>query len=164
MITNSFVSTLVCDYLKHADSIAAGVPGNDVLKKLSLSDTKLLSPPRLLVNAEVDTENKSASKIIFLVDLVITVDAGPNNRAQAETWMAAVRNRIRSGHADPTVRKDGCPFFTFSQWIVANRTEQQRTGWQIAKMRILPGDEAFESSDETKTYSISCPLHITVHI
>lgn len=163
-MTSTFLSDLIRDYLAHADSVATGVPGNDVLKKQSLSDTRLAKPPRLLVAVEPDPEKKHASKIVFVCAIVITAEIVKDARATIEGWMTSVRNRIEWGHADPKVRKDGVPFATFNQWVLANRTEEQRAGWRFVKGRLFASEEDYSADDDTKTYSLSVPLRFTVHL
>jgi hypothetical protein len=155
-MTSTFFSDLFRDYLAHADSIAAGVPANNVLKKQSLTDTKLAKPPRLLINLDPDPEKKHPKKIVFDASIVITVESGINARATTEGWMKAIRERIVQGET--------YPFQVLQTWIQANRTEGQRTGWQIARLRIFASDEDFASEDDTKTYSLSLPMKLTIRI
>lgn len=150
-MTSTFLSTLIRDYLAHADSLAAGVPTDALLKKQSLSDTKLAKPPRLLVAVDPDPEKKHADKIVFVIAVVITAEASINVRATTEAWMKAVRLRMDDRQA-------------FANWIQANRTDEQRTGWQIAKLRLFASEEDFSADDETKTYSLSLPMRLTVHL
>jgi len=52
-------SDLFRDFFAHADSIAAGVPANDVVKKRSLSDTKVGKPPTLMIEVSLTGEQAS---------------------------------------------------------------------------------------------------------
>lgn len=150
-MTPTFLSTLLRDYLADDASITAGVPSNTLLKKQSLTDTKLAKPPRLLVAVDADPENKHASKIIFVVAVVITAEAALDVRATTEAWMKAVRLRLADRQS-------------LANWIQANRTDEQRTGWQIRKLRLFASEEDFGTDEETKTYSLSLPMRLTVHI
>lgn len=150
-MTPTFLSTLLRDYLADDASITAGVPSNTLLKKQSLTDTKLAKPPRLLVAVDADTENKHASKIIFVIAVVITAEAVLDVRATTEAWMKAVRLRLADRQS-------------LANWIQANRTDEQRTGWQIRKLRLFASEEDFGTDEETKTYSLSLPMRLTVHI
>lgn len=163
-MTPTFLSTLIRDFLAHAESIAAGVPADTVLKKQSLSDTKLAKPPRLLVAVDADPEKKHADKIVFVIAVVITAETSINVRATTEAWMKAVRNRIEWGHANLATHQDGIRFQTFQNWIQANRFDAERTGWQIAKLRLFASEEDFSADDETKTYSLSLPMRLTVYL
>lgn len=150
-MTPTFLSTLLRDYLADDASITAGVPSNTLLKKQSLTDTKLAKPPRLLVAVDADPENKHASKIIFVVAVVITAEAALDVRATTEAWMKAVRLRLADRQS-------------LANWIQANRTDEQRTGWQIRKLRLFASEEDFGIDEETKTYSLSLPMRLTVHL
>lgn len=155
-MTTTFLSELFRDYLSDSASVAAGVPANNLLKKQALSDTKLAKPPRLLVVADPDPEKKHPNKIIFDCAIVITVESGIHARATTEGWMKAIRERIMQG--------ENYPLQVLAAWIQANRTEGQRTGWQMVRIRLFATDEDFAVEDDTKTYSISLPMKVTVRI
>jgi hypothetical protein len=155
-MTSTFFSDLFRDFLSAAASISAGVPANDVLKKQSLSDAKVAKPPRLLVNVDPDPERKHPNKIVFDASIVITVESGIHVRATTEAWMRAIRERLVEG--------EDYPFQVLEAWIQANRTEQQRTGWQIARLRLFASDEDFANEDEMKTYSLSLPIRLTIRL
>lgn len=150
-MTSTFLSALVRDYLAHADSIAAGVPTDAVLKKQSLNDVKLAKPPRLLVAVDLDAEKKHRDKIVFVLAIVITAESSIHARATTESWMKAVRLRMQDQQS-------------LANWIQANRTVQQRTGWQIARLRLFASEEDFSAEDEMKTYSLSLPMRLTVYL
>lgn len=163
-MTSTFLSDLIRDYLAHADSIAAGVPGNDVLKKQSLSDTRLAKPPRLLVAVEPDPEKKHASKIVCVCAIVITAEIVKDVRATTEAWMKAVRERLTAKRVPLAEGETSWQGEALAAWIDVNRTEEQRAGWKIARMRLFASEEDFAVEDETKTYSLSLPVRFTVHL
>jgi hypothetical protein len=153
-MTSTFVTDLFRDYLSSPESITAGVPSNAALKKRSLSDLKLAAPPRLEIDAVLDPEKKHPLKAVFIITLTITVDLDESARSNAETWMQVIRDRIKEG--------EDFEFQTLSAWIQANRTEEQRTGWQIMRLRLFEADETIDTEAEMKTFSLSLPLTLTV--
>lgn len=163
-MTSTFLSALIRDYLADAGSLAAGVPDNTVLKKQALTDTKLAKPPRLLVAVDTDPEKKHEQKIVFVCAVVITVESGINARATTEGWLKKIRERITAERADLEEGETSWPGEAFAAWIDANRTEEQRAGWKIVRLRLFASEEDFAVEDETKTYSLSLPLRLTVHL
>lgn len=159
----TFLSTLLRDYLADPDSITAGIPNDATLRKQSLSDTALGKPPRVLIAVEIDNEKKHPKKAIFAVAILLTVEHKAEARAQAETWMTKIKDRIVEaiavGEGEPSV-----PFSVLAAWIDANRTEQQRTGWQIRQMRLFSSEEQYDVDDDTKTFTLSLPMRVTVHL
>lgn len=151
-MTLTFASDLVRDFLSTAESVAAGVPANNLVKKQSLSDLKVAPPPRLVVEVkEEPSETPSQRKSTLLFSLMLTCETKAGNRAQAETWMLKIRRRMQDRP-------------TFAAWIVANRTTEQRTGWQIRSLRVYQAEEDFESEDEDKTFTLALPMRLTLRI
>jgi hypothetical protein len=79
-------------------------------------------------------------------------------RGQLETWMRAIKARIRQ-----PAEEDGPEFQTFADWIQANRTDAERTGWQIAQLRVLGSEEDFGTEGED-LLKLGCPAQLTLFV
>lgn len=155
-MTPVFCSELFRDYLAHADSIADGVPADDVLKKQALSDTKVAAPPRLFIPVKADPEKKHPRKLIYEVHIVIDAEVGVTDRDTVDGWARTIRARI--------VKGEDYPFQVFETWIQANRTEQQRTGWQIQRLRVFSSEDDFSVDKEMNIFSVIVPMKITLRV
>lgn len=155
-MTPVFCSELFRDYLAHEDSIADGVPADDVLKKQALSDTKVAAPPRLFIPVKADPEKKHPLKLIYEVHIVIDAEVGVTDRDTVDGWARAIRARI--------VKGTDYPFQVFEAWVQANRTEQQRTGWQIQRIRMFGSEDDFSVDKEMNIFSVIVPMKITLRV
>ncbi len=162
-MTPSFCSDLFRDYLSDAASITAGVPDNTALRKQSISDLRKAKAPRLLVAVQADPEKKHPSKLIYDVHVVIEAELAITPRATVEQWANIIRARIEWGNIVPA-SADADRFDSLSAWIQANRTTEQRTGWQIEKLRVFPSEDSYNNDGETQCYSIIVPMKLTLRV
>lgn len=153
------VSQLLVDYLSHADSIAAGVPDNDALRKRSIAAHKEPRPPSLLIHAALTPDNRAIGKAVFDLTLELKAPVGKveETRPQLEAWMKAIKDRIRE-----RAEEDGPEYQVFADWVQANRTELERTGWQIAQLKLLESEEEFKADEET--LSLGSPAMLTLWV
>ncbi len=155
-MTPVFCSELFRDYLAHADSIADGVPADDVLRKQALSDLKVAAPPRMLVAVKSDPEKKHTTKLIYEVHIVIDAEVAGTDRDTVDGWARTIRARIEKG--------TDYRFQVLESWIQANRTEQQRTGWQIERLRLFPSEDDFSVEKEMNMFSVIIPMRLTMRV
>lgn len=165
-MTPAFVSELFRDYFADAASISAGVPDNTTLIKQAITDAKVAKPPRLMVAVKLNSEKSNNAKQIFDIDLVLSAEQGKtlvegeSTRATLEAWAELLRARLEEHDAGAGEER----FHVFAEWIQDNRTEEQRTGWQINKLRLFPSEGGFEIEPDEKLEHVRVPLALTVHI
>lgn len=162
-MTPSFCSELFRDFLADDASLAAGVPDNTTLVKQAISDNIKARPPSLFVAVRADAEKKHPSKLIYDVQIVIDAEVGLTARETVEAWALAIRNRIDWG-AQAVADQDDTRFETLAAWIQANRTENQRTGWQIEKLRVFPSEDDYNAENGTATLSLVIPMKLTLRV
>lgn len=153
------VSQLFVDYLSHADSISAGVPDNDTLRKRSLADHRQPRMPFLVVDVALSQDARAFGKALFDVSFQLLAEPGDGSlsRPQLEAWLTAIKARIRQRAAD-----DGPEYQVFANWVQANRTEAERTGWQIAQLKLLPSEDSFRADDDA--FTLSSPALLTLFV
>jgi len=78
--------------------------------------------------------------------------------------MKKIRERIMAERAPLDEGEKSWPGEAFAEWIDANRTEEQRGGWKISKLRVFATDEVFATEDDTKTFTLRLPMRLTVHL
>jgi hypothetical protein len=135
-----------------------------VLKKRALSDAKVGKPPTLTMEVSLDGENKHPQKMLFEVHALLKAESGITPRTTAEEWMQKIRARMVAERAPLEEGEKSWPGEAFAAWIDEHRTEEQRAGWKIARLRVFPTDEVFATEDDTKTFTLRLPMRLTVHL
>lgn len=147
-----FFATLIEDYLKHDDSITAGVPSEATLPRF-LMHTGITPTRPSLVTAAREEKSVGARRIISVSTILKTIlktdhaDAADienkTTRAQASDWLRQIDDRLRNHTA-------------FSAWLLTLTTDR-RGGWRITKVvnegitQPVREDKEFEISYATVT-------------
>jgi len=153
-MTAHLLAKIIRDYLADPDSITAGVP--DITMQ-HMDETTMAAPPRLLVRAAADEEAKFSTKVVFVLNIDLTIEDGiENQRSILQGWMAAIRARMLDGeHFEGE---------TLAAWIDEEVSEELREGWKIAKMRLYPGQEGASQDEAVRLAILSQEVRFTVHL
>lgn len=149
-----FFNELFRDYLKHADSTAAGVPAPATVPFRAAQDKEVVSRPRVVIGHEREgSDNVEVYAATFTITGHFLDDATQGTSAtQAETWMQKIRQRL----ADETSLK---------AYITALSTEI-KSGWQPTRLHVPAGafkrdrDEDKAQLDLSFEFSFLCVVEL----
>lgn len=162
------VATLLRDYLADDSSIAAGVPSNATVPKVTMDLGKEPDMPSMVIAAK-EEGSKGARRVVSVSCMLLTwlkadddsaaTVSGQTDRTDASAWMTKIEQRLRMMK---DVDDDGTPIIGFRTWL-QSLDASRLAGWRIVKI-VHNGLAPPMRNKEKRTIFHACTLDVHVRV
>lgn len=134
---NFFFAQILLEYLRHADSVAAGVPSDAELQKLILDSGELQELPGLVITAAEADGGSTGKRVLHIVFALLYrnrasgVDAAQDTASLARSITTERASQIQDAVESRLMDRKALGDF------IAGLPEDRRTGFSIMKWRRL---------------------------